>query len=408
MNLPLKTGLVVALVSAATAGQLYAQQNRFQGMDRNRDGVITRSEWRGNDTSFNNEDWNGDGVLSGDEVRPGARKPAYAGNIVRDWNLDGTINQQDAVISQRFNSFDRNSDGSITADEWRAANTDSGLFNRLDVNRDRALTIAEYAQSNGAADAQGGPRYMFTNVDRNRDGWITRNEWSMDDRDFTRLDVNRDNRISQYEFQSYSNANANGVIQPNNRFVALDTNRDGLITWNEWRGTEGEYVRLDTNGDVRLNPAEFDGNPNGPNRFATLDTNRDGFVTRDEWKWSDGSFYRMDTSSDNRLSRMEFQAGLANTTNRITDQNVNDGRWNGRPAAQRSRSTQSGYDRGLSEGRQAGREDYVNGHGWDLDGQTELERADSGYYSQLGTLGEYQGGYREGFRIGYREGFAQR
>ena len=50
----------------------------------------------------------------------------------------------------------------------------------------------------------------------------------------------------------------------------------------------------------------------------------------------------------------------------------------------------------------------MNGHGWDLDGQTELERADSGYYSQLGTLGEYQGGYREGFRVGYREGFAQR
>ena len=102
MNFPLKTAFIVALVSAATAGQLYAQQTRFQGMDRNRDGVITRSEWRGNDTSFNNEDWNGDGVLSGDEVRPGARKPAYAGNIVRDWNLDGTINQQDAVIGQRF------------------------------------------------------------------------------------------------------------------------------------------------------------------------------------------------------------------------------------------------------------------------------------------------------------------
>jgi hypothetical protein len=144
-------------------------------------------------------------------------------------------------------------------------------------------------------------------------------------------------------------------------------------------------------------------------RFTELDTNRDGFVTRNEWKWSDGAYYRMDTNSDNRLSRYEFQSGLANTTNRVTDENGSDGRWNGATASpQRNHATQSGYDRGLSEGRQAGREDRTNGHGWDLNGQTELERADSGYYSQLGALGDYQNGYREGFRLGYREGFDQR
>ena len=43
---------------------------RFKGMDTNRDGVITRREWRGNDRSFQNHDRNRDGVLSGREVRP--------------------------------------------------------------------------------------------------------------------------------------------------------------------------------------------------------------------------------------------------------------------------------------------------------------------------------------------------
>jgi len=361
-------------------------------------------------------------VLSGEEVRPGAKKPAYVRDGVRDWNADGVVNQQDALIGQRFNGYDRDGNGRITEAEWRTSNADTALFSRLDTNRDRTLTIAEYAVTNGVTDAQGGPRLFFTNIDRNRDGWITRNEWNFGDRDFTRLDTNRDNRVSQYEFRSYADANVNSVPQANARFLALDSNRDGLISWNEWRGTEGEYVRLDLNGDVRLNPAEFNANPNGPNRFLSLDVNNNGYLTRDEWKWSDGSFYRMDTNSDNRLSRVEFQAGLANTVNRISDQNANDARWNngenrwnnngvnnnGTQTVQRSRSAQSGYDRGLSEGRQAGREDYVNGHGWDLDGQTELERADSGYYSQLGTLSDYQSGYREGFRIGYREGFAQR
>jgi hypothetical protein len=46
---------------------------RYRGMDRNADGVITRSEWRGNDRSFEQHDRNDDGVLSGSEVRPGGR-----------------------------------------------------------------------------------------------------------------------------------------------------------------------------------------------------------------------------------------------------------------------------------------------------------------------------------------------
>jgi hypothetical protein len=46
---------------------------RFKGMDTNNDCVITRAEWRGNDTSFRQHDTNGDGQLSGDEVKPGAR-----------------------------------------------------------------------------------------------------------------------------------------------------------------------------------------------------------------------------------------------------------------------------------------------------------------------------------------------
>ena len=76
MRLPLQISVaVVVLTSAATAqGQM-----RFQGMDTNGDGVITRREWRGNDNSFRNQDWNGDGILSGDEVRTGrAGRPAGA------------------------------------------------------------------------------------------------------------------------------------------------------------------------------------------------------------------------------------------------------------------------------------------------------------------------------------------
>lgn len=50
---------------------------RHKGMDTNRDGVITRDEWRGNNRSFGNQDRNRDGVITSQdrEVKPGHSKP---------------------------------------------------------------------------------------------------------------------------------------------------------------------------------------------------------------------------------------------------------------------------------------------------------------------------------------------
>lgn len=56
---------VFALALPAAA----AAQDRFHGLDRNRDGVITRAEWRGSDTSFRQHDRNRDGVITGIEAR---------------------------------------------------------------------------------------------------------------------------------------------------------------------------------------------------------------------------------------------------------------------------------------------------------------------------------------------------
>lgn len=301
MKLLLSTIGPAALLTMAVGVSSAQAQMRFQGLDRDHNGKITRDEWRGSDQSFRNQDWNNDGELSGDEVRPGARRPT-AMNQNRDWNGDGVIDQQDALIAQRFRGYDRNGDGRITMDEWNATHADSWLFTRLDNNRDRSLSLDEYAFGGGVrmesqgdwrTGSQGGPSNGFVDLDRNRDGWISRNEWSYGNTEFNRIDMNRDNRISRQEFNAAA-------------------------------------------------------------------------------RYSNSSTYQDNTNYDN----------------------------NGRSSTYRT-----AWDRGLAEGRQAGREDYVNGHGWDLEGQTELERADSGYYSQLGPLTEYQAGYRDAFRVGYRAGF---
>ena len=104
-----------------------AMNARFRGMDRNRDGRITRAEWRGNDRSFENQDWNKDGVLSGREVRA---------NNVR-WKNSG---RYDDTRVDSLGTLDRNRDGVISRGEWTGSRYD---FDRLDRNRDGYLTSSE-------------------------------------------------------------------------------------------------------------------------------------------------------------------------------------------------------------------------------------------------------------------------
>ena len=156
----------------------------------------------------------------------------------------------------------------------------------------------------------------------------------------------------------------------------------------------GEFDRFDTNRDNRISRFEFEtvataSNPSSHyDRFATVDLNHDGWLVRSEWRGTEAGFTRLDRNRDNRLSRTEYDAEVTTETTR-------------------SAAWRSGYDRGTQEGRAAGREDYTRRQGWDLEGQRELERADSGYTPQVGTLSDYQAGYREGFRSAYRAGFTE-
>lgn len=103
-------------------------QIKHRGLDRNHDGVITRSEWPGSDRSFQNQDLNADGILTGNELRPGAQDRKDSEE--RNGNRGG-----------RFADLDRNHDGVIGLNEWRATRRD---FERFDLNRDRVITHDEF------------------------------------------------------------------------------------------------------------------------------------------------------------------------------------------------------------------------------------------------------------------------
>jgi Ca2+-binding EF-hand superfamily protein len=329
------TGLITAAVLTPTPAP--AQQNRerkrdinmrFAAMDLNRDGVIDRKEWRGSAQSFRVHDWNGDGLLSNEEVRVGARRAERAGP------------------PGPFDGWDR-----------------------------------EYEFSDWT------PR-GFKQLDRNGDGRISRQEFPFDRTAFNRADHNRDGVLSRGEFLGGDDPNEDDDRE--DPFWNLDANRDNRVDQMEWHGTRARFEALDDNRDGYLTPSEFAGTTDPPpDLFASVDSNKDGAVTRNEWYWDDASFRARDLNGDGRISRDEISRTGGTTQTQVQAHKL-------------------GFDRGLSDGRTAGRQDRERNWGWNLEGRIELERADLGYRNEMNARAEYQAGYRSGFRQGYREGYEKR
>jgi hypothetical protein len=243
----------LAVAPADLAAQARPAQIRFQAMDLNNDGVITREEWKGNARSFTVQDWNGDGRLSGEEVRIGARRNT-------NWEtVDHNPNRFERVLS------------------WTAT--------------------------------------AFTNLDHNRDGRLTPNEWHFDNETFRRVDINRDNALSRAEFLGGEEDDARDTP-----FDDLDLNNNGLVERTEWYGSNVSFNALDRNRDGRLSRFEVVGSQDTTgdvfDQFVSLDFDRNGSIARNEWHWSQGSFAARDLDRNGVISRAEFQntAGVQPST----------------------------------------------------------------------------------------------
>ena len=124
-------------------------------------------------------------------------------------------------------------------------------------------------------EAQGrGASYRFREMDRNGDGVITRDEWQGSDRSF----------------------------------YVHDWNHDGVLSQNEVR----EGYQRDTDWGRAQDEADHD--PNWRERnlswtrssFASLDHNRDGRLTPNEWHYDYETFHRIDRNGDRVVTLNEF------------------------------------------------------------------------------------------------------
>ncbi len=312
---------------------------RFRGMDANGDRRISRSEWRGNDVSFGNQDRNGDGILSGAEVVPGARP--RAGDLrFRHDRLGRRIALAPAPITTRIARFydeTRTHDRTRTRVPYRAervggradadlvrielgldpvrfdrfdrfGGSEGSLFDRL------ALPLALFVTQALVDDVDTFvTTERFSSYDRDYDGFVAPAEWPGGGLGFDRYDADGDGYLVRRELY----ADDELIVIDRDRlllFQGLDLDDDGLIAPWEWPGDLDSFWFRDENADGAVGLDEYLGlavvdRPVRDLEFDAIDYDRDGEIARVEWVGDPYRFHRLDRNDNGVVGRWEYAFG---------------------------------------------------------------------------------------------------
>ena len=102
------------------------------------------------------------------------------------------------------------------------------------------------------------------------------------------------------------------------RFARLDTNHDGVVTWEEAAPSRArDFDTMDKNNDRRITSAEF----RGQQPFGSFDVNQDGAISKAEFLATHRSmFMQFDADADQRISMSEFATAQRAAANQALPQ----------------------------------------------------------------------------------------
>ncbi|MGI8783124.1 MAG: EF-hand domain-containing protein [Acidobacteriota bacterium] len=154
-------------------------------MDQDRDGQISRKEFKGPSLAFRRIDRDRDGSLNAEELKEMRRGPNYQGPLARflsiDKDGDGRLSRVELTGPAAridFFSADLDKDGTLTMEEIHEYHI-----------RERSLQIEEFISRN----------------DTNRDGRVTRQEFGGEARQFDLMDADMDAVITRADVETREN-----------------------------------------------------------------------------------------------------------------------------------------------------------------------------------------------------------
>jgi len=347
--------------------------NPMMALDTNKDGTISKDEYM---AGFAKYDKDGDGKLSMRELmaqsqsggRSEGQKGGKDGSRLKkmDTDGDGKVSKQeflDNTANKFFGHLDKDGDGYISKEESEA----------MKKNRPKRQNRPQDGQGGkgGQGNNEDRAKQMFSKMDANGDGKLSRDEFRGPDQAFDKIDENNDGSLTMEELQKgrkggqgRQGGKKGGLLERNDtdsdgkvskaemqagfakHFDRVDKNGDGFLTEDEMpkrgksRGQDREgrgrgnqnsnfakraakqFNRFDKDGDGMLSQDEAPRHLK--DRFTQLDANDDGFLSQDEIKAAAGDagarrkqgapkyITDNDADGDGKLSPDEFSGSKSN------------------------------------------------------------------------------------------------
>jgi Ca2+-binding EF-hand superfamily protein len=255
--------MVVVLTGAMPAGSADRAELEaaFQAWDRDGNGKLTEDEWHGK-VPFLKADRNSDKVVTLEELLGEEQTRS------REESSDsGSESEPDPRWARMTERWDSNGDGGLAAEEWRGRTP----HKTFDKDGNGTVSQKEFLSVVGAAEEEDGQPHSpswqraLQAWDTDDDGRLAADEWS-GKIPFEKLDADSNGQITEAEFRIALGLGA-GDAQPVSEaphsadfellLKAMDGNRDGQVSHDEWNGGTSDWEDLDANNDGFISADEM-------------------------------------------------------------------------------------------------------------------------------------------------------
>ena len=242
---------------------------------------------------------------------------------------------EEALLKRAFRNYDKNKDGTVLREEFPGSDMQ---FGSMDRNKNKKVTYAEFKESSLAKRLENLSRF-----DKNKDGKVTRKEWTGTEVAFKSLDLDqngvldkKDRKAARAYASAYQEPGAevfksikSKLGSPEYLLKQWDKNKDGQLNKQEIpkdKPLAKLFDYADTNGDKQLDERELryavnrvNGyvnmrNAGGYRRprawnvpFAAWDKDKDGRLDTKEWVEKKSLFKRIDVNRDAHVTREEVE-----------------------------------------------------------------------------------------------------